>query len=352
MLRRGRQGSRAAACALTMATLTLFSASAQAAPPTSLQTMSDLNTVIGPIIRAANGMTGSLVGLGESFLAFAVLVELFMMVVTYFIEPGVQELMVKAAILGLKVAAPLALLLAWPTPIVKASQFFSQTVFSVFGVGSSTTLMSNAITQLMQSFGQMLIPLPTSSHIWTWKLWDIPEAAGSFIGSLFMAIGADIILLFIVGGATVLLVIAFFMALYGPLLFIALGLIFGPILLCWLPMTSMSWLAKRWIKFMIASYMALIVGAAIAGIFVTAIGAIAHSYALVTNGISSVPVAVTHMMIFMVPVVAIILFMFQFILQFERIAEALTGGKSSSKHNAASTMHRVGKTAARVAKNL
>ena len=307
----------------------------------------NLNTVLGPVLVAGQSMTGDLVGLGKSFLAFAIVVEFFLLVVGYLIESGVQESMSGMASLIMRASIPAYLLASWPAPLVHAEGFFSQQVFSAFGIGSVSTMLGSALTQLMHSFGGFVVSFP-QSHLLTAKVWDIPARAYIYIGKVFDVLFFDSMVLFFVGGACVLLLVGFFFALYGPIIFITLGLVFGPILVCWLPFRPLRWIARSWAMFMAASMVALIVGAALVSILITAIGAIANQFASVVAGSHGAIPALQALVVFMVPTVAIVLFMAHLVFGFEHIAEGLTGGATSSSHNAARTMGRVAGIGGRV----
>ncbi|MHB8760155.1 MAG: hypothetical protein ACYC5S_08530, partial [Thiobacillus sp.] len=77
----------------------------------------------------------------------------------------------------------------------------------------------------------------------------------------------------------VLLIVAWFVslalvvALYGPLLSLQIGIIFGPLLLAWMPSPQFAHLAKSWLQFIITQGFTLVVSVAVAVIGANAITA-------------------------------------------------------------------------------
>lgn len=69
--------------------------------------------------------------------------------------------------------------------------------------------------------------------------------------------------------------LALVVALYGPLLALQVGIIFGPLLIAWLPSPQFSHLAKNWLQFILTQGFTLVVSVAIAVIGSNAITAFA-----------------------------------------------------------------------------
>lgn len=317
-----------------------FPATCHAAAP-ALNNLGGLGGVIGailnPILAAAAGMSGGLANMGKTFLEFAILVELFLLLVGYLIEPGIQELMASAAALFMRIAIPLYLLLAWPTPLLGMEKFFTQEVFSVFGIGSAETLLEHAMNTLLPAIGKFMVPYPSAGHIVTVKFWDIPGRTVEYIMDLLAVTLVDILVLVLVGGATALMILGFLIALYGPQIMLGIGMIFGPILVAWAPFRAMSWLARGWYKYMVACAMALIVGAALASIFVTSFVFIADHFQQATSGVSTAS-AILALLVFLAPLTAIMLFMVHLIFNFESVAESMSGATGTGGHHNAARM--------------
>jgi hypothetical protein len=69
--------------------------------------------------------------------------------------------------------------------------------------------------------------------------------------------------------------LALVFALYGPLLALQVGIIFGPLLIAWLPSPQFSHLAKSWLQFILTQGFTLVVSVTIAVIGANAITAFA-----------------------------------------------------------------------------
>ena len=311
-----------------------------AAPPAPVvvQGLGDImSAALGSILSAGSGMTGDLVGMGKAFLAFAVLIEIFLLIAGYLIEPGVQELMASGLLLFVRTAIPAYLILNWPTPLLAMEKFFTNEVFAVLGVGSAKTIFENGMDTLLPAIGKFMLPFPSSGDIVTLKFWDIPGNTVTYLMDLVGVALVDFLVLVFVGGATAFLILGFLIAMYGPQILILMGLIFGPMLVAWMPFRAASWIARGWYKYMLASCMALIVGAALASVFISAFAFLATHFQTAISG-QQTAASILTLLVFLVPLTAIMLFMVHLVFNFESIAESMSGATGTGGHHNAARL--------------
>lgn len=167
------------------------------------------------------------------------------------------------------------------------------------------------------------------------------------VGSALFGVALDFLFRVILTAIALFLSVALLFALFSPLLMLQIGIIFGPILVCWLPFEPLEGLAKTWLKFMITSGMSLAVGvllALLAGTsidsFITTIGAI--------NADPDLPftMSVAAKLGGFLSNCAVMIFIGVMLFRADSIAGALVGGASGGGGGVgAAIMNRVSKSA-------
>lgn len=129
----------------------------------------------------------------------------------------------------------------------------------------------------------------------------------------------------VMGVASLYLIMAMFIAVQLPMIFMAIGMVFGPLLIVWMAFRPMSGFATTWISFMVANAMTLMVASllmwAAEGV-VTKVFEVSRS--LLTSGDMAATLATPF-----IGVIALAVIMFvigHILLQSNNIARGLTGG--------------------------
>lgn len=226
--------------------------------------LGDISGLLSPLIERAAAMNGAFVPLGKTFLALAVVMSLMYAAYDWWLG-GVSDALARLTRAGLILVIPLTLLFGWNGYMKTFTEFFSKEltapIVAVDGSGSGPEAVKNAITKLSQSM------FPNSRKVDERSAW---EQARDFItneesigGAVLSSLTAALFELVLFAIALVVS-LALVFALYGPLLALQLGVIFGPLLLAWMPFQPLSHLARSWLTFMLSQGFALVVGVTIA----------------------------------------------------------------------------------------
>jgi hypothetical protein len=129
-------------------------------------------------------------------------------------------------------------------------------------------------------------------------------------------------------GIPILALILFFLAtVYGVHLVIAVGVIFGPILICWLPWKPLSHLAENWIKFMMTQGLTYAVAICLAAITIKGVESMKASMTAEITGFSDLFVVFLP---YCLMAGLMVCFMAWLQSRADNIADALMNGKSES----------------------
>lgn len=298
--------------------------------------------LLDPLVEKAAGMAGAFVPLGETFLAIAIVIALMLAVYDWWLG-SVSGAISRAVRGGIALVVPLALLLNW-TPIMKTTaNFFTSELTAPITRAAGFSDGGSAVQSAVRRLNDALFPKPAPG--------GAPGAAGSQAGpSTFdyvtgrASIGREIInkltqaafdvVLFFV---SLLVGFALILALYGPLLTLQLGAIFGPLLVAWLPWQPMAHLFHNWLRFMLASGVALLVGITLATLAAGVLGDFASQMASIGTDptMSLADELLARVGAFMTSV-SVIVFVAYFLMQTESIASSLIGGAGSGSGAVAS----------------
>lgn len=241
----------------------------------------DVAGLLEPLIVTAEGMGGVFVPIGRVLLGLAVMLAVLYAVYDWWMGEvnGALARLVRA---GLILTIPLYLLSGnnWATDTKVLTKFFASDltapVLAAGGSASGPEAIRNTITKISTSMfpntrakeGQ-----EQSSFEQTWKFIVGQKSVG---GAIFSAMTEAFfeLLLFII---SVVLVIALVVALYGPLLALHIGIVFGPLLLAWMPFGPMAHLTRNWLQFILSQGFALVVGITMAIIASNSIEAYTNS---------------------------------------------------------------------------
>ncbi len=313
-----------------------------------------------------NGWTTALVGMGKGILAVAVVLELASDLLDYWTRGNAQELIGKVFRMLVVTSIPMMMLTNWTGGLTAdINGFFANDLPNALGVGQN---LDAGISSISTAYGQVV-------HI----LWDGPaspvgdsgvqaaaqaagagapppaggagasgsgsflsnllpgQSFGSTLGSLWTTmkdLPGTVVYLFIslyaVIAMTLCMVIftmAVIFALYGPIFVINVGMVFGPILVAFLPWRPMRNAFVRWLDFMMMGGGAYVIGMMFGQIGATAMTGFASTIQEIFVGSGgSHMAAAAAVAAGTFPIMVTMLFLAMMMLRIEKISSALFGG--------------------------
>lgn len=237
--------------------------------------LGDISGLLQPLIDSAEGMTDAFVPMGRVMLALAV--TLAILFATYDWWMGqVGDALGRIVRAGLFLTIPLTLMYGdnWTNSMRAVTHFFSAEltapILSTTDAGSGPEAIKQTINKLS------LAMFPNARHVDERNAF---EQARDFLmseqtigGAVFSGLTEALFELLLFALA-IFLSLALVVALYGPLLALQIGIIFGPLLLAWVPFQPLSHLARNWFQFILSQGFALVVGITVAMIGVASIEA-------------------------------------------------------------------------------
>ena len=288
--------------------------------PTVNVDFGSIATVLDPIFSAAKDYSKDLVGVGKTFLALAVTIELIYTWFQFWVKGGAGDMIAKMVRLFIVTSIPLAMLVSWPELPNAIIDFFTSQLPSIFtgGHGGATSQISQAFDGLFKHAWGLVSGVkphdtgPPPKHFWDIDMSSVTDALMHMLVFLVMFF------------PVMFFGLALIFALFGPLLMLYIGILFGPILVAWLPLTPLSSLATKWLSFMLTMGLAFVVGIAMASM----VGqGLIHLSQMIedTNGSFSTVLATVAGI---VPTLICMLFMGYMLLKVEQIAAGMVGGPS------------------------
>lgn len=263
-----------------------------------------LTTLIKPLFDGLNQYATSFKPMGETFLSVAIVLELFSIMLQYLAKGGVQDLMGKLFALLTVSAVPLALIHSWPEAPNLLLQWLKTDVPQALHMAHGAGSVGDAIKSVTQAVSKV----------------GLPPGSG-WVSDIVVAIENALVQMLLFW-PTVLLELAILFSLEGPMVMLYIGIIFGPILIAWMPWQPASNLGMSWFRYMISLCFAYAIGLVLAMVMSSVAVKLGTSISQETGG------AWAHGMIFvvLVPIVLIMLLMTYFMLKVESIAGAMVGG--------------------------
>lgn len=301
--------------------------------------LGDVAGLLDPLIEKAASMSGAFVPLGQTFLALALVITIALAVFDWWMG-SVSGALSRITRGALVLILPLALLLNWSPWMQTTTKFFTTEltapIVNAAGVGNAGEAVKTAIEKLNTAMFPSA-QKDDGKSAWS-KAWEFVTGDASIgkalVGSLTQLL-FDAILFFISG----LVAFALLLALYGPLLALQLGVIFGPLLVAWLPWQPMSHLFHNWLRFMLANGFSLVIGVTLATLGAGVIGDFATQMAT----IGADPELPWYMELMVragafMSSAAVIIFVAFYLMRAEDIASSLIGGGGSGSGAAAGSM--------------
>ncbi len=247
--------------------------------------LGDIAGLLSPLIESAEKLHTVFIPIALQMLALAFVLALLFAVYQWWMGEvsGALARFVRA---GLILIIPMSLLAGdnWKSTMDAAGKFFSagltEPILKTGGASSGPDAISETITKLTTAmFPNARNPDERSV---VEKAIAFVTSKESFGGMLVSALTQALIelVLFVLA---ILLSVALIFALYGPLLALHIGIIFGPLLIAWMPFSPMSHLARNWLQFMLSQGFALVVGITIAMIAVNSIEVFTDSIAAMSR---------------------------------------------------------------------
>lgn len=249
--------------------------------------LGDIAGLLEPLITSAESMHAVFIPIALQMLALSFVLALMFAAYQWWMGE-VSGALARITRAGLIFIIPMTLLAGdnWKSTMDATAKFFSaeltQPILKTGGGGakSGTQAISETITKLTSSmFPNARNPDQRTSFE---VVKNFVSSNESFGGMLVSAL-TQAVLELIMFGLAIVLSVALIFALYGPLLALHIGIIFGPLLLAWMPFGPMAHLARSWLQFMLSQGFALVVGITIAMIAVGAIEAFTDSMALMSR---------------------------------------------------------------------
>lgn len=282
-----------------------------------------LPNLLQPLLDTAAHLSGSFVRIGMGLLAAAVVLEVFVLTLRYWLQGGLTELLAKGLRMLFVTAICFAALTAWGKATGYITQFFQSDLAAAAGyggagiasIGNAMNGLVNAASNLAEAFsgkseGQDSAPSQQQAY----------QSVSDKVGRALFSWLAWII----VGFCLLILLASVLFSLYGPLLLLAVGIIMGPVLIVWLTWEPMENFPMRWLKYMLSMGAAFVVGLVMVHIMTQTLNILAQGVAKVMADPNSGELA--GALPALVSAAAAMLFMAFLFMKADDIGAALVGG--------------------------
>ena len=252
----------------------------------------DVADLLQPIVNAASTYGDALVPLGRTLLAVAITLSAVPAVYDFWTGGGITEAIAKMVRAVLLLIIPLTLLTGsnWLTTTGALAGFFQKEVTAPLiarspsaGGVASTDLVKGLINKVATGIWADGKPGGVAAPQSTWQktLQFMRDPINNVAGAIFTGL-TDILLRAILTLVGMVLMTAMLFALYGPILALQYGIVFGPILIVWIVFPPFADLARNWLKFMITHGLSLALGVLLSLIVSTSIGGFIDGLATLT----------------------------------------------------------------------
>jgi hypothetical protein len=310
-----------------------------------------LALVITTLITAAESKSGDLLPMGRILLTVAVTLELVTILYESFLKGDIPELIGRLFRLSIILSFPLMALANWSSAGTLIPRFFMNNVSAAVGADDPMKVVNKlfrSVEKDWRALGKNLLGGSDAAEVNTdpSAVYDPvtglctmncdakpkPSESSSYSTSVVTTIKGYILFIpmtvafFIYIGIPMLILVLFFLAtVYGVHLVIAVGVIFGPILICWLPWKPLSHLAENWIKFMMTQGLTYAVAICLATITMLGVDKLTES-----TQVTGIGDYIVNFIPYCLISCAMILFMAWLQSRADNIADALMNGKSES----------------------
>lgn len=248
--------------------------------------------LLKPLLQASQTYGDALVPLGRKLLSLALVLTLLN--AAYMWWAGAVSGAMASALRGLLIfSIPFFLLNGnnWTAATGSLANFFQVEVTQPLlakgggaGAGGGADLVKGMISKIGNSIWPEEKNSAGEKSGWDKTKEFLSNPVNSLGSSLFSSL-TDFLLRVLLTVVGMGLIVAMLLALYSPLLMLQIGIILGPILICWLPFQPLADLSRQWFKFMVTSGMSLVVGVLLVLIVSTSI----DSFVLSMQGVGNDP---------------------------------------------------------------
>ncbi len=209
------------------------------------------------------------------------------------------------------------------------------------GSGGGAELVKTLITKISNSIWADAENITEKSG-WD-KTLEFLENPANSMGSVLFGSLTDLFLRMMLTVAGLGLIVVILVALYGPIFALQVGIVIGPLLICWLPFKPLSNLPKNWFRFMLTTGISLVIGVLVVLICSGSIDVFVKSISVVQS--SDLP---WHMQLIakfgaFLSALSVMFYSMKMILKSDDIASALIGGATEGSGVGAVVMRSVEK---------
>lgn len=249
--------------------------------------LGDISGLLSPLITSAEKMHTVFIPTALHMLALAFVLALLFAAYQWWMGE-VSGALARITRAGLILVIPMSLLAGdnWKSTMDTTAKFFSAGLTQpILNTGSaSATSGQEAISQTITKLSLSMFPNARKPDERTaFEKVKAFVTSNESVGGMLVTGLTQALLELILFALAILLSVALIFALYGPLLALHVGIIFGPLLIAWMPFGPTAHLARNWLQFMLSQGFALVVGITIAMIAVSSIEAFTDSMTLMSR---------------------------------------------------------------------
>lgn len=309
---------------------------------TDVNISSIFQNTIGALIDALAEKSDAFVSTGYTFLSLAIILTALSSIYVWWVSGSFQDFL-ENAIRSVILLAPLIMILNnWTGYMANFSDFFTSYLPSQIGVssgdkyevvGKSISRLLGAVDALNPMQREDNTPAPgvdAGAVVWVGygfaKIWDVLSSTGSAIADgVLMKWFYFLVMWLLVAALTVMLVASMIFSVFMPVAGLAIGSIFGPLIISWLPWKPLSSMTERWTSFMISNGITFVVA-------LTVVNALGDAIAKVVNFVlelaksASTEGALAAYGSGVIAIAAVYLFAINLLTSANNIANGMTGG--------------------------
>lgn len=275
-----------------------------------------LANTIGQLLQELLAMSGTFAGLGLVFMSVAVTLTILFGIYNWWLSGSIQDLVSNFVKIILIVAPLMILLNGWAGYMKTFGNFFYTELPSHLGVsgGSPEAVAGDAILKIQQS---VKFPDPPANS-------DKKSILGIKLPDISMALIYSAIIWTIAFLLNALLIFGILFAVFMPIAGLYIGMIFGPLILAWLPWKPLADMTSRWLGFMIGNGITFVVAIVILKAVSTALASMTTTMNQMAQ--DSFATGLAGYVVVSVALFAIYIFALNLMLQANNIAQGMTGG--------------------------
>lgn len=275
-----------------------------------------ISATIGQLLSALLAMSDTFAGLGLTFLSLAVILTIFSGVYAWWLSGSFQDLAANGVRTLILVAPIMILFSGWGGYMQTFGNFFYTELPSHLGItggASPEFIVGEAIKQVQDA---VKFPEQPAGEKKSFMGIELPDFSMASLLSLVLTV---LVLLL-----NALLIFGMIFAVFMPIAGLFIGMIFGPLILAWLPWRPLGDMTGRWLGFMIANGITFVVAIVIIKALSNTLAAMsAQLIEMVNDGFMT---GLAGYVVTLVALFAIYIFATNLMLQANNIAQGMTGG--------------------------